>query len=157
LTARELFAQRMRTARLTAKFIPMVEQLPQLALVVNIVGGGYLAMTGHITVGTFVAFSSYLTSLSAVARSLSGMLMRVQLALSSVERIFQVIDLQPEHTDPAPPLSLPDTPLVLSFNNVDFRGILNGFELGVQAGETVVLVGPPGSGKTMAVQLAGNF
>lgn len=157
LTARELFAQRMRTARLTAKFIPMVEQLPQLALVVNIVGGGYLAMTGHITVGTFVAFSSYLTSLSAVARSLSGMLMRVQLALSSVERIFEVIDLQPEHTDPAHPLSLPDTPLGLSFNNVDFRGILNGFELGIQAGETVVLVGPPGSGKTMAVQLAGNF
>src|SRR5699024_11078579 len=72
-------------------------------------------------------------------------------------RIFEVIDLQPEHTDPAHPLSLPDTPLGLSFNNVDFRGILNGVELGIQAGETVVLVGPPGSGKTMAVQLAGNF
>lgn len=112
LTARELFAQRMRTARLTAKFIPMVEQLPQLALVVNIVGGGYLAMTGHITVGTFVAFSSYLTSLSAVARSLSGMLMRVQLALSSVERIFEVIDLQPERTDPAHPCHFPTLPWV---------------------------------------------
>ncbi|BAU95510.1 multidrug resistance protein [Corynebacterium suranareeae] len=156
-TARELFAQRMRTAKLTAKFIPMVEQLPQLALVINIVGGGYLAMTGHITVGTFVAFSSYLTSLSAVARSLSGMLMRVQLAMSSVERIFEVIDLKPEHQDPKSPLELPDVPLGLSFRNVDFRGILNNFTLDIAPGETVVLVGPPGAGKTMAVQLAGNF
>lgn len=157
LTARELFAQRMRTAALTAKFIPMVEQLPQLALVINIVGGGYLAMTGQITVGTFVAFSSYLTSLSAVARSLSGMLMRVQLALSSVERVFEIIDLEPEHHDPLNPQQLPEGPLGLSFRNVDFRGILNDFSLDIAPGETVVLVGPPGAGKTMAVQLAGGF
>ncbi|ANE03710.1 ABC transporter ATP-binding protein [Corynebacterium crudilactis] len=157
LTARELFAQRMRTAKLTAKFIPMVEQLPQLALVINIVGGGYLAMTGQITVGTFVAFSAYLTSLSAVARSLSGMLMRIQLALSSVERIFEVIDLAPHHQDPQRPKKLPNTPLGLAFDHVDFRGILNNFDLEVEPGETVVLVGPPGAGKTMAVQLAGSF
>ncbi|ALC05530.1 hypothetical protein CDES_05465 [Corynebacterium deserti GIMN1.010] len=156
-TARELFAQRMRTAFLTARFIPMVEQLPQLALVINIVGGGYLAMTGQITVGTFVAFSSYLTSLSAVARSLSGMLMRMQLSLSSIDRIFEVIDLTPAHEDPTYPKHLPDTPLGLSFDNVSFNNVLNGFDLTVNPGETIVLVGPPGAGKTMAVQLAGNF
>lgn len=156
-TARELFAQRMRTARLTARFIPMVEQLPQIALVLNIVAGGYLAMTGHITVGTFVAFSSYLTSLSAVARSLSGMLMRIQLALSSVERIFEVIDLKPSHEDPADPAQLPAGPLGLKFENVEFEGVLNGFDLEIKPGETTVLVGPAGAGKTMAVQLAGGF
>ncbi|MFP7366085.1 ABC transporter ATP-binding protein [Corynebacterium callunae] len=156
-TAKELFAQRMRTARLTARFIPMVEQLPQIALVINIVAGGYLAMTGHITVGTFVAFSAYLTSLSAVARSLSGMLMRIQLALSSVERIFEVIDLKPSHSDPEKPLALPEGPLGLSFQHVDFDGVLNGFDIDIKPGETTVLVGPAGSGKTMAVQLAGGF
>ena len=156
--ARDLYSQRMRTARLTARFIPMVEQLPQIALVVNIVGGGYLAMTGQITVGTFVAFSAYLTSLSAVARSLSGMLMRIQLALSSVERVFEVIDLTPQHNDPVNPESLPTgQPLGLRFNNVQFRGILNGLDLTIRPGETSVIVGPPGAGKTMAVQLAGNF
>ncbi|WP_080795551.1 ABC transporter ATP-binding protein [Corynebacterium pacaense] len=156
-TARELFAQRMRTARLSARFLPMVEQLPQIALVINIVGGGYLAMTGQITVGTFVAFSTYLTSLSAVARSLSGMLMRIQLALSSVDRVFEVIDLEPEHHDPADPAVIPDRPLSLNFSDVRFGGILNGFDLEVGAGETTVVVGPTGSGKTMAVQLAGGF
>lgn len=155
--ARELYAQRMRTARLTAKFIPTVEQLPQIALVVNIVGGGYLAMTAQITVGTFVAFSAYLTSLSAVARSLSGMLMRLQLALSSVERVFEVIDLEPEYRDPLDPVALPAGPLGLRFRDVHFRGILNGMDLDVRPGETAVLVGPPGSGKSMAVQLSGNF
>ena len=156
--ARDLYAQRMRTARLTARFIPMVEQLPQIALVVNIVGGGYLAMTGQITVGTFVAFSAYLTSLSAVARSLSGMLMRVQLALSSVERVFEVVDLEPEHHDPVDTIAVPDNqPLGLRLSDVHFRGILNGLDLTVNPGETMVLVGPPGSGKTMAVQLAGTF
>ncbi len=156
--ARDLYSQRMRTARLTARFIPMVEQLPQIALVVNIVGGGYLAMTGQITVGTFVAFSAYLTSLSGVARSLSGMLMRIQLALSSVERVFEVIDLTPAHTDPANPAQLPaDTSLGLRFTNVHFQGILNGLTLDINPGETTVLVGPPGAGKTMAVQLTGGF
>ncbi|MEJ6014225.1 ABC transporter ATP-binding protein [Corynebacterium sp. H127] len=160
-SSRKVYATRMRSARLNAKFQPLVDQLPQLALVANIALGGWLAMSGHITIGTFVAFSAYLSSLTGVARMLSGMVLRINMARSSVTRVFEVLDLAPEHSDPAVPTPIPDGPLGIALTGVDFhdqdRTILSDLSLSVQPGETLALVGPPGAGKTMAVQLLGKF
>ncbi|QGU01736.1 Putative multidrug export ATP-binding/permease protein [Corynebacterium kalinowskii] len=158
---RKVYADRMRSARLNAKFQPLVDQLPQLALVANIALGGWLAMTGHITIGTFVAFAAYLSGLTGVARMLSGLVLRINMASSSVSRVFDVLDLRPAHEDPVDPLPVPDGPLGLAFEGVTFsdggREILRDMKLAAQPGETLALVGPPGSGKTMAVQLMGKF
>lgn len=118
-------------------------------------------MTGHITIGTFVAFAAYLSSLTGVARMLSGLVLRINMARSSVSRVFEVLDLRPEQTDPQDPVTIPDGPLGLAFDEVTFaeggRTILNELTFDVKPGESLALVGPPGAGKTMAVQLMGKF
>lgn len=159
--SRLLYAHRMRAAKMTARFQPMLDQLPQLALVANVALGGWLALHGHISIGTFVAFSAYLSSLTAVARMLSGMALRINMASSSVDRVFEVLDMRPTLHEPQHPQPLPDGPLGITLNAVTFedrgRNVLENFSLDVAPGETVALVGPPGAGKTMAVQLLGRF
>lgn len=158
---RDLYSERMRAAALNARFQPLLEQVPQVALVVNIILGGYLAMQGQITVGTFFAFSVYLTQLTAITRMLSSMIVRFQVGLASADRIGELIELTPEHPDPAQPAQLPDGPLGLQMTGVSFRAdqrqVLDNLDLTVAPGETLAVVGPTGSGKSMLVQLLGGF
>ncbi|MCX7444491.1 ABC transporter ATP-binding protein [Corynebacterium sp. P7003] len=162
---RELYAHRMRAARINARFQPALDQLPMLTLVVNIALGGWLALNGDITVGTFVAFSTYLTTLTSVSRILAATMVRLQMGASSVQRVFEVIDLRPASpvADTGGDFSpgVPTGPLGIRMEEVTFSGddrtILSGVSLDVAAGSTVALVGPPGSGKTMLVQLLGRF
>lgn len=159
--SRTLYARRMRLARLNARFQPLLEELPQIALVVNIILGGWLAIQGEITVGTFFAFSIYLTQLTAITRMLSGMLVRFQIGLASVDRISDLISSAPEHRDPEHPVELPEGPLGLKLERVEFatpdRPVLQGLDFEVAPGETLGVVGPAGSGKSLAVQLLGGF
>ncbi|MCL0246189.1 ABC transporter ATP-binding protein/permease [Corynebacterium sp. CCM 8835] len=160
---RELYAHRMRAARINARFQPALDQLPMLALVVNIAVGGWLALHGSITVGTFVAFSTYLTTLTTVARVLAATMVRLQMGASSIQRVFEVIDLLPSMDTPREGTGsgVPPGPVGIRLDGVSFaegdRQILSGMSLDVPAGSTVALVGPPGSGKTMLVQLLGRF
>lgn len=186
---RTLYALQMRAAHQQAKFLPTLAELPNLALVANVAIGGWLALNGHITIGIFLAFSTYLTTLTGICRMLSNMAISMQMALSSVSRVFDVVDLEAD-SDPACPSRIPDGPLGISFDNVSFsqpqtdvdtptdidsepsdsnlanssdaskpagERILNHFSLDIAPGETTVLVGPPGAGKSMLVQLAEGF
>ncbi|WP_296106032.1 ABC transporter ATP-binding protein [uncultured Corynebacterium sp.] len=183
---RTLYALQMRAAHQQAKFLPTLAELPNLALVANVAIGGWLALNGHITIGIFLAFSTYLTTLTGICRMLSNMAISMQMALSSVSRVFDVVDLEAD-SDPAFPSHIPDGPLGISFDNVSFSQpqtdaetrmgtdsepsdnsptqssgtsgdrILNHFSLDIAPGETTVLVGPPGAGKSMLVQLAEGF
>ncbi|WP_026161503.1 ABC transporter ATP-binding protein [Corynebacterium ciconiae] len=161
--SRRLFSLRMRVAHLTARYIPFIERLPQLALVANVACGGLLVLNGTITLGVFVTFSSYLVSLTGLARVSSGMLMRIYMGFSSVERVFDVLDQRPTLPEPRDPVSLPSRRLGLAVDNVYFRqpdggaSVLNGISLHVPPGTRMALVGPGGSGKTMLAQLMGRF
>ncbi|WP_435383887.1 ABC transporter ATP-binding protein [Corynebacterium fournieri] len=157
---RNLYAVKMRAAKLTARFQPVLSQLPKVALVVTIVAGGMLAIRGQITIGQFVAFTAYLTSMTSTMSMLTNQYVRLQMGMSSFDRLDDVLTLAPgtgEHAaaDEAPAAQ------GLRFDNVSFstggNAVLRGFDLAVHPGETVALVGPPGAGKTMAVQLAGGF
>ncbi|MDO5511940.1 ABC transporter ATP-binding protein [Corynebacterium sp.] len=158
---RTLFAAKMRAAKLMARFQPLLRNLPQVALVINILLGGWLVMEGRITVGTFFAFSVYLTTMTHLVGTLSGLIVTFQMGLASLDRIAEIIDMSPEHPDPAQPAALPDGPLGLRFDSVTFdtdgHRVLDHLDLDVAPGETLALIGPAGSGKSMAVQLAGGF
>ena len=154
---RHLYAVKMRAAKLTARFQPVLSQLPKVALVVTIIAGGMLAIRGQITIGQFVAFTAYLTSMTSMLSMLTNQYVRLQMGMSSFDRLDDVLKLAPA-TETA---AAPATGTGLRFDNVHFstggNPVLNGFSLTVRPGETVALVGPPGAGKTMAVQLAGGF
>lgn len=157
---RHLYAVKMRAAKLTARFQPVLSQLPKVALVVTIVAGGTLAIRGQITIGQFVAFTAYLTSMTSTMSMLTNQYVRLQMGMSSFDRLDDVLQLAPETAAASAPADS-RAPVGLRFDDVYFatggNDVLNGFSLTVRPGETVALVGPPGAGKTMAVQLAGGF
>ena len=83
-SSRTLYELRMVVARVMARFQPLLDQLPKLLVVANVAFGGWLVHTGSITLGTFVAFASYLTTLTAISRMLSAMSLRSITSMSSV-------------------------------------------------------------------------
>lgn len=157
---RELYAVKMRSAKLTARFQPVLAQLPKLALVVTIVAGGLTAIRGGITVGAFVAFTGYLSTMTAQLAALTSQYVRLQMGMSSVDRLEEVLALAPDTVE-ARRAEVPAGVSGIAFERVDFHTgghpVLAGTTLRVAPGESVAIIGPPGAGKSMAVQLAGGF
>ncbi len=156
---RHLYAVKMRAAKLTARFQPLLTQLPNVALVITIIAAGLIVISGGITIGTFVAFTAYLTSLTSSMSMLTNQYVRLQMGMSSFGRLDQVLALAPR-TTPAQGQA-PAGPVGLAFERVTFATggttVLREVSFRVAPGETLAMVGPPGAGKTMAVQLAGGF
>ncbi|NAZ88350.1 ATP-binding cassette domain-containing protein, partial [Kineococcus sp. T90] len=154
----ELFAERMRVVRGNARYGPALQAVPALGQVGVLLVGGWLALHGRITVGTFLAFSTYLAQLVSPVRQLAGLLTIGQLARAAVERVLQVVDTVPAVRPPAHPRPLPEGPLELELDGVVFghapgRRVLDGVSLRVPAGSTVALVGTAGSGKSTITAL----
>ncbi|MFT3663060.1 MAG: ABC transporter ATP-binding protein [Gordonia sp. (in: high G+C Gram-positive bacteria)] len=157
---RTLYRLRLRTARLTARFTPSMSAAPQLGLVLVIAVGGWLTLRGDLTAGTFLAFSTYLATMTGVARILTNLVVASQLAAASAGRVFDVVD-HPRDPALAHSARLPDGPLGIRFDDVRFahddRPVLRGVDLTVAPGECVAVVGGPGSGKsTLAALLDGT-
>ncbi|MGH9293291.1 MAG: ABC transporter ATP-binding protein [Acidimicrobiales bacterium] len=98
-SAQTLYGSRMRTVRLQARYQPVLQSIPAVGQVAVLALGGYLALEHRISIGTFLAFTTYLTQLVAPARTLAGILTVGQQARAGVERIFQLLDLEPRITD----------------------------------------------------------
>ena len=159
--ARVVYAQMMRAARLTARYRPLVQQIPNISLVLSIGVGGFLVLHGDMSIGVFVATSVYMVSLTAVVSMVAGMLVQLQLGMSSAARVFDLINIQPDTTTPPNPEPVPDGPLGIEVSGVDFttndQRVLSQCTMAVSSGETLVIVGPAAAGKTMLVQLLCGF
>jgi ATP-binding cassette subfamily B protein len=160
--ARRLFAERMRAARMTARLNPALLALPTLGQVGVIGIGGVMAISGSVSLGTFLAFTTYVTQLVGPARMMGALVVSAQLARAGVERVYDLVDARPEVTDPPDPVPLPTGPLTVELDGVRFgyaggAPVLDGLTLHVEPGETVALVGPPGSGKSTVTQLLARF
>ncbi len=113
-----LYADRMLAARINSRFTPTLSALPQLGQVAVLGLGGWLALQGSLTIGTFVAFASYLASLASVARLLSVVLVNGQLARASAERVYELIDTAPVVRERPDAVAVPDGPLDIVFADV---------------------------------------
>ena len=97
--AESLFGSRMRAVRLQSRYQPLLEAIPAIGQVAILAFGGWLALRHQITLGTFLAFSTYVAQFVAPARQLAGVLTIAQQARAGVERIFQLLDLRPAIAD----------------------------------------------------------
>ena len=160
--ARALFSERMRSARLNATFAPTLAALPSLGQVGVFALGGLLALRGSISLGTFVAFAAYLALLVGPARLIASLVVLAQLARAGVERVYELIDSQPDVTDAPDAIDVPNGPLAVQLDAVHFgyarsEPVLDGMSLLIEPGETLALVGTPGSGKSTVSLLLARF
>ncbi|MFE2724441.1 ABC transporter ATP-binding protein [Kitasatospora sp. NPDC059327] len=183
--SRNLFAARLRSVRLNSRYNPAMQAIPALAQVAVLAFGGWLAVEGQVTLGTFVAFSTYVAQMTGPVRMLTMVITVGQQARAGVERVLQLIDERPlvrerpdavtldlghvdgpaAHEDGAGRPADPRTPEVaLEFDRVEFRydpehpvPVLHGLDLKLAPGETLALVGASGSGKSTVAQLVPRF
>jgi ATP-binding cassette subfamily B protein len=131
-----------------------------LALVAG--AGGWMAVQGWATVGTIAAFVSYSRQFSFPLNQIAQLFNVIQAALAGAERVFEILDEEPELTD------APDAqPLAHIAGKVTFEDVCFGYEPGVPVlkhvsvynnpGEVIALVGPTGAGKTTIINLLTRF
>jgi ATP-binding cassette subfamily B protein len=146
-----LYSFRVRLARLMARFNPALQAVPTLGQVGVLALGGWLAIKGNITLGTFLAFSSYLAQMSGPVRMLTALVTIGQESRAGVIRVLEVIDARPVITDRPHAEALPADANGIDFDDVRFgyvpgQPVLQGLSLQVHPGETMAVVGASGSG-----------
>ncbi|MDL5157136.1 ABC transporter ATP-binding protein [Actinomycetospora termitidis] len=160
--ASRLYGERLRAARLTARLTPTLSALPTVGQLVVFALGGALALSGQITIGVFLAFTTYIAALIGPARMVAAVVVTGQLARAGVERVYELIDSQPDIVDPPHAEPVPAGPVSLELDDVRFgyarsEPVLDGLTLRVEPGETLAVIGTAGSGKSTIALLIPRF
>ena len=134
------------------------------SLVYAVVGvvGAFTAIAGGISVGQLSALLSYANQYTKPFNEISGVVTELQNALVSASRVFDLIDQEPEKKDKADAAELKQAEGRVELHNVDFsytpeRKLIEQFNLQVEKGKRVAIVGPTGCGKTTIINLLMRF
>jgi ATP-binding cassette subfamily B protein len=148
-----------REANIRSWWAPTLENLPRLGLALVLLLGGLMAINGETSVGTIVAFNSYVLMLQPPFRMLGMLIMLGQRAAASAQRIYEVLDTRSDITDGPVEAKIKGN---IAFEAVGFTyplgtKALAGLSFSVPAGQTVALVGRTGSGKSTVGRLLARF
>jgi ATP-binding cassette subfamily B protein len=160
--AQRLRWSNIRQADARARHAPLIENLPRLGMVAVLLYGGWLVIEGQLQIGTLIAFNAFIVMLQMPFRFLGFFLMLAQRAAASAERIYEILDETPEIVDRPGAVDLVDPAGAVEFRDVTFsygdgEPVLEHFDLRIEPGESVAIVGRTGSGKSTVARLLPRF
>jgi len=160
--ANSVYDRAVEAVRLRAGFMPLVDFLPNLALVAILWWGGHLVLDGRLELGLLVAFNSYVLMLIWPLRMAGMLIAQASRSSAAAGRIDEILATEPEIVDRRGAQSVPTGPGEVRFEDVNFgytagTTVLDGLDLVVRGGEAVALVGPTGCGKSTVARLVARF
>ena len=150
----------LEAARVSGKYIPLIEFFSGLLMVVMLLGGGWLIIQGGMTVGALVVFTGLVWALTQPLRMAGWLINDMQRFVACLERLFALSQVKSVITPPLP------TEGGSVRGRVEFQGVsfsygdepvLHDVSFTAEPGQTVAVVGPTGSGKSTLVQLLARF
>ncbi len=157
------FERSMDAARLQSFYQSLMGFLPVLGMAVVIAVGGTMTINGSLTLGQFVQFYLYLAILTFPFRSIGMLITNAQRASASGQRVFEILDTEPEIAEARSPVSLPEGGGgAVRIEGVTFgydadRPVLHDVSLDIPAGRVVAIIGATGSGKSTLTQLIPRY
>ena len=152
----------MKTVYLNAAYFPAVELLAAVATAAILVYGGNEVVDGAVTIGVLATFVFYLQSFFDPIQSLSQLYTTYQSGMAALDKIFELLDEEPDVADKPDAMELPRVRGEIRFDRVTFSYggdaiALDEVTLDVPPGQTLALVGATGAGKSTLAKLVARF
>jgi ATP-binding cassette subfamily B protein len=152
----------MHTVVQSGLYFPFVEFMSAAAVVIVLWYGGSLIGGNTLEIGVLVAFIGYLNSFFDPLQQLSQLYNTFQASMAAVQKIYTVLDTEPDMLDAPDAVDLPDVHGEVELRGVTFgydpgKPVLHDVDLRIPAGKTVALVGATGAGKSTVIKLLARF
>ncbi len=149
-------------ARLSGIFSPLLDITSQVFTAMLFVGGGYLAMGGHIDLEVLFKFFFLSATFFVGAQSIAGLYLNALAVMAGAERIYRLLDTEPDWADAPDAIELPPIHGLVQFKDVTFgydpdQPVLHHIKFIAKPGQTIAFVGHTGSGKSSILKLIAKF